>query len=266
MLNWYHASCAFRALTRAKGSTKKIDAMDDLVGHKDISGADKKLLTRLINGEALWTESGWKASTTSAKSSSTKKAAPAKKRKASPSPKPKKKAKGGSSGKTYLEFYGCKFWEISVDGTATNIRFGKVGCSGATQTKAWGSHASALTQMEKQIKAKKRNGYTEQDEGGSGGDDEEEEEDEEESEASSSSSSEEEDEEEEEEEDDWQWQDEENKWHSYTPAQQKGIKSAIKAKRLFYKFDWGSNGYRVHLKLLYQVNSDTGVKRKVRVK
>jgi len=261
MLNWYHASCAFRALTRAKSGTKKIDELDDLVGHEGITGSDKKLLTRLIDGEELWTESGWKASA-SAKTASTKKAAPAKKRKASESPKPKKKAKGGSSGTTYLEYFGSKFWEISVDGTATNIRFGKVGCSGASQTKSWGSHASALTQMEKQIKAKKRKGYKEAGESGSDDDDDEEEEEEEEEEESESSSSE---EEEEPEEDDWQWQDEDNKWHSYGAAQQKGLKAALKAKRLFYKFDWGSNSYRVHLKLRYQVNAETGVKRKVRV-
>jgi len=263
MLNWYHASCAFRALTRAKGSTKKIDDMDDLVGHEGISAADKKLLTRMINGEQLWTESGWKASTASSKSASSTKAAPAKKRKASASPKPAKKTKGGSSGKTYLEFYGSKFWEISVDGTATNIRFGKVGCSGATQTKSWGSHASALTQMEKQIKSKKRKGYKEAGDGGSDDeeedDDEEEEEEDEKSEASSSSS-------EAEDDIDWQWQDEDNKWHSYGPEQQKGLLTAMKAGRLFYKFDLGSNSYRIHLKLRYQVNLETAVKRKVRVK
>jgi len=119
--------------------------------------------------------------------------------------------------------------------------------------------------MEKQIKAKKRKGYKEEGDGGSDEDKEDDDDDEEEEESEASSSSEEE-EDEEEEEDDWQWQDEDNKWHSYAPTQQKGLKAAIKAKRLFYKFDWGSNAYRVHLKLLYQVNSDTGVKRKVRVK
>lgn len=263
MLNWYHASCAFRALTRAKGSTKKIDDMDDLRGHEDISSADKKYLTRLINGETLWSETGWKPPS-STKSAAVKETA-TKKRKVTETAKPAKKAKGGSSGKkTYLEFFGSKFWEIEVDGSAINIRFGKVGCAGASQTKSWGSHAAALAQAEKQIRAKKRAGYKEEDEGSSDDDkeDDDDEEEEEESESSESSSE----EEEEEEEDDWQWQDEDNKWHSYAPVQQKGIKAAIKAGRLFYKFDLGSNSYRIHLKMLYQLNTATSVKRKVRVK
>ena len=89
MLNWYHASCAFRALTRAKSTTKKIEEMDDLVGHEGINSTDKKYLARLIAGEKLWTESGW-TEPSGAKSSATEKKT-AKKRKASPSPTPKKK-------------------------------------------------------------------------------------------------------------------------------------------------------------------------------
>ena len=250
MLNWYHASCAFRALTRAKSTTKKIEEMDDLVGHEGINSTDKKYLARLIAGEKLWTESGW-TEPSGAKSSATEKKT-AKKRKASPSPTPKKKK--GKSAKTYLECSG-KFWEISVLGDETKIRFGKVDCDGATQIKEWGSHEVAVKQMEKQIRAKKRKGYKEE------GEDSEEE-----GSESEESEEEEEDEEEEEEDDDWQWKDEDNKWHSYSDDQQKGIRAAIRAKSIFYKFDVGSNSYRVHLKKQYQVNIATGVQRNVRVK
>jgi predicted DNA-binding WGR domain protein len=265
VLNWYHASCAFRALTRAKSGTKKIDDMDDLVGHEALSSADKKLISRMIDGETLWSESGWKAS--ASKTVSETKEAPSKKRKIAETPKSPKKAKSSSGGKTYLEFFGSKFWEIQVHGASTGIRFGKVGCAGTSQMKPWGSHDMAVKQMEKQIKAKKRSGYKEVGEESSGGEEEEgsgSEEEEEDSDSSSSDSS--SSEEEEDDEDDWQWQDEDDKWHSYWPVQQKGIKAAIKEKRLFYKFVWKSNNYRVHLKLLYQINTSTNAKRKVRVK
>lgn len=261
ILNWYHASCAFRALTRSKSGTKKIDEMDDLVGHEGLSSADKKYLTRLIDGEQLWEASGWSAGKSASKSSSEAKEKPSKKRKASESPKRKavespKAAK--KTGKVYLEYGDSKFWEIELDGSDHHIRFGKLGHSGATQTKSFGSKKEALAQMEKLIKSKKKSGYKEV----GGSDDETSSEEEEASESSSSSS---EDEEQEEEDQDWQWQDEDKKWHSYSSTIQEGIKNAIKEGHLFYKFEYKGNFYRLHIKSLYQINTVTSVKRKVRV-
>jgi len=46
--DWFHAECAFNALTRARGNTKKIDSEDDLQNLDSIKDADQAKVRALI--------------------------------------------------------------------------------------------------------------------------------------------------------------------------------------------------------------------------
>jgi len=73
-----------------------------------------------------------------------------------------KKGKGGG-GKTRLtsdSSSGGKFWEIEVSGSDVTTRWGKEGTDGAEKSKSFPSAEKAQKEAEKQIKAKKRNGYS----------------------------------------------------------------------------------------------------------
>ena len=74
--------------------------------------------------------------------------------------------------KKYFEYTGpdsenksgaaSKFWEVTVDGSKLNIRFGKIGvANGQTTVKEFDSNEEALTQVEKLIKEKTKKGYVE---------------------------------------------------------------------------------------------------------
>ena len=52
-----------------------------------------------------------------------------------------------------------KFWEITVEGSAYTVRFGKVGTDGQTKTKNLDSGDEAIASAKKQIKAKEKKGY-----------------------------------------------------------------------------------------------------------
>ncbi len=54
-----------------------------------------------------------------------------------------------------------KFWEIGVEGASYTVRFGRIGTSGQTQTKALGSEAEAHRAVEKLIAEKTKKGYLE---------------------------------------------------------------------------------------------------------
>mmetsp|Transcript_30415 Transcript_30415/g.72910 ORF Transcript_30415/g.72910 Transcript_30415/m.72910 type:complete len:553 (-) Transcript_30415:25-1683(-) len=53
-----------------------------------------------------------------------------------------------------------KFWQITVNGSTTDITFGKIGTDGQTQTKDHGSPAAAQKFADKQVEGKKKKGYT----------------------------------------------------------------------------------------------------------
>jgi predicted DNA-binding WGR domain protein len=55
-----------------------------------------------------------------------------------------------------------KFWEISVQGTAYAVRFGKSGVTGTRQEKTFESADVCRTAAEKVIAEKLKKGYTEQ--------------------------------------------------------------------------------------------------------
>ena len=74
--------------------------------------------------------------------------------------------------KKYFEYTGpasenksgeaSKFWEITVDGSTINIRFGKIGvANGQTTVKEFDSNEEALAQADKLIKEKTKKGYVE---------------------------------------------------------------------------------------------------------
>lgn len=54
-----------------------------------------------------------------------------------------------------------KFWEISVEGDAYTVRYGKVGTDGVTQTKSFASPDKAAADAEKKLMSKVRKGYAE---------------------------------------------------------------------------------------------------------
>ena len=73
--------------------------------------------------------------------------------------------------KRYFEFVGEdpgrgvssseKFWEISIDGTALTIRFGKIGGNGQTTVKEFTSSEEADAEAAKLIASKVKKGYVE---------------------------------------------------------------------------------------------------------
>ena len=73
------------------------------------------------------------------------------------------KAAAASSQQAYLECAsssGGKFWEGSVAGSATTVRYGKVGAAGATQVKDHGSSEAAQKYFAKVLKEKTGKGYS----------------------------------------------------------------------------------------------------------
>ncbi|WP_157313934.1 WGR and DUF4132 domain-containing protein [Chitinibacter sp. GC72] len=60
----------------------------------------------------------------------------------------------------YTEGNSSKFWEIEQDGLQLNIRWGRIGTNGQSQTKDFASADKASTAMEKLIKEKTGKGYT----------------------------------------------------------------------------------------------------------
>lgn len=56
---------------------------------------------------------------------------------------------------------GGKFWEVLVEGSTLNIRYGKLGQDKAWSTQELDSHAAAVKEAEKKANGKLRKGYTE---------------------------------------------------------------------------------------------------------
>jgi len=59
----------------------------------------------------------------------------------------------------YVDDKSSKFWEVAVDGTSVNVRFGKIGTTGQTSTKEMGDAAAAAKQADKLIAEKLKGGY-----------------------------------------------------------------------------------------------------------
>ena len=62
----------------------------------------------------------------------------------------------------YLEFVAdtsSKFWEIAVSGKSTSTRWGRIGASGQTKTKKFGSGELAKSYAAAQVTAKLKKGY-----------------------------------------------------------------------------------------------------------
>ncbi|KAA9381386.1 DUF4132 domain-containing protein [Microbispora cellulosiformans] len=62
---------------------------------------------------------------------------------------------------TYVGGGSAKFWEVRQDGTELNIRYGRLGATGQTQVKSFGSAAAATVAADKLVAEKLRKGYTE---------------------------------------------------------------------------------------------------------
>jgi uncharacterized protein (TIGR02996 family) len=54
-----------------------------------------------------------------------------------------------------------KFWEVTVEGNAFTVRYGKVGTEGQTQTKSYKDAAKAAVEAEKKVAEKTKKGYVE---------------------------------------------------------------------------------------------------------
>ncbi len=74
--------------------------------------------------------------------------------------------------KTYLELSvdenvgsAHKFYEVTVEDTLLTLRYGRIGTDGTVSTKTFPSNELALKEAEKKIKAKKRKGYEEAEQG-----------------------------------------------------------------------------------------------------
>ena len=61
----------------------------------------------------------------------------------------------------FVEGASAKFWEISVNGVETVVRWGRLGTNGQTQKKTFPDAAAATKQAEKQISEKLAKGYSE---------------------------------------------------------------------------------------------------------
>ena len=63
-----------------------------------------------------------------------------------------------------FEFIGgssAKFWEITTTGREVQVRYGRLGSNGQTQTKSFTSDSAATTHAEQQINSKLAKGYHE---------------------------------------------------------------------------------------------------------
>jgi len=68
---------------------------------------------------------------------------------------------GGKRRFEFREGRSSKFWEIEVTGTDHNVRFGRIGTSGQSQTKSFSSKAAAQKDAARLIAEKQRKGYGE---------------------------------------------------------------------------------------------------------
>lgn len=60
---------------------------------------------------------------------------------------------------TFKDDTSHKFWEISVEGTTHQVRYGRIGSEGQTKTKSFASGAAAQDNADKLVRSKERKGY-----------------------------------------------------------------------------------------------------------
>lgn len=80
---------------------------------------------------------------------------------AMPAPSPSTPATRTSRYFEFVSGSSSKFWEISLDGSAFTVRFGRIGTAGQAQSKTFGDAAKASREMEKLIAEKLKKGYRE---------------------------------------------------------------------------------------------------------
>jgi len=61
----------------------------------------------------------------------------------------------------FVDGTSAKFWEITLKGAETVVRWGRLGTNGQTQKKTFPDAAAATKQAEKQISEKLAKGYSE---------------------------------------------------------------------------------------------------------
>ncbi len=59
----------------------------------------------------------------------------------------------------YVDDKSSKFWEVGIDGTSVNVRYGKIGTAGQTNTKDLGDASAASRHAEKLVAEKLKGGY-----------------------------------------------------------------------------------------------------------
>ncbi|WP_143188633.1 WGR domain-containing protein, partial [Burkholderia ubonensis] len=60
-----------------------------------------------------------------------------------------------------IEGNSSKFWEVEQDGSGLNIRWGRIGTAGQSQTKSFADDAKARAALDKLVKEKAGKGYAE---------------------------------------------------------------------------------------------------------
>jgi uncharacterized protein (TIGR02996 family) len=88
------------------------------------------------------------------------KAAKAAKAKADKPAKPAKQAGGSGQYFEFTEGGSSKFWEITLDGAAHTVRFGKIGTDGQTSKKSFKNPGEARADHDKLVAEKTKKGYT----------------------------------------------------------------------------------------------------------
>jgi predicted DNA-binding WGR domain protein len=91
--------------------------------------------------------------------------APAPKKVAVPKAAAKSKG-GGTSTPRYFEFSegtSNKFWQIWIDGTCVLTKYGRIGTTGSTTQKEWGTDDKATKEYNKLVDEKTKKGYEEKD-------------------------------------------------------------------------------------------------------
>jgi len=168
MTHWYHMSCIFETLKRARKTTKRIESEDDLEGFGDLKAADQETLRRLLAAVDKDEEKD------KDKKKGTKRKSPETKTEKKPEKKGsgEKKARGkkedeeveaedmdvylvaDSSAKT-----GQKFWAIKVEGTEVTTSYGKVGGKATVKDKTMENAEKATKLAKREIKKKEGKGY-----------------------------------------------------------------------------------------------------------
>jgi len=186
LVDWFHAECAFNALTRARGATKRIDSSDDLQGFEDITPEDQQLLESTIK---RYVDSGY-AKSGGAKRKKASKAdadgdddgdddaasAAGKSKARAPAAKKPRPDTGASASSSSAKSppvadaaaafaqgdarvilsTGTRWWKLCLTGSEITVSFGKQGENGKENSQSWSSPAQAAAEAALMLSLKRK--------------------------------------------------------------------------------------------------------------